>query len=121
MELNNSTLHYVIIDTLLTRGRAPSVAELAERFDVSRPRVGEALHDLAEYHGVVLHPDSGEVWVVHPFSTAPTGFLVRAGEHECGANCGMVFAWRCGARRRYGHDHYGAWRCRTSGDSPDRG
>jgi Alkylmercury lyase/Bacterial regulatory proteins, gntR family len=87
MELNNSTLHYVIIDTLLTHGRAPSVAELAERFDVSRPRVGEALHDLAEYHGVVLHPGSGEIWVVHPFSTAPTGFLVRAGEHEWWGNC----------------------------------
>jgi hypothetical protein len=90
MELNNSTLHYVIIDMLLTRGRAPSVAELAECFDVSRPRVGEALHDLAEYHGVVLHPGSGEIWVVHPFSTGPTGFLVRAGEHEWWGNC----AWR---------------------------
>jgi alkylmercury lyase-like protein len=87
MDLNNSTLHHVIIDTILSRGWAPSADELAKTFKVARPRIGEALHALAEYHGVVLHPGSDEIWVAHPFSTAPTNFVVRAGAREWWANC----------------------------------
>ncbi len=87
MDLNNSTLHHVIIDTILSRGWAPSADELAERFGLARSRIGEALRDLAEYHGVVLHPGSDESWVAHPFSTAPTNFLVRAGAREWWGNC----------------------------------
>lgn len=87
MDLNKSTLHHVIIDTILSRGSVPSADELAERFGVTRYRIGEALHDLAEYHGVVLHPGSDEIWVAHPFSAAPTSFLVRAGAREWWGNC----------------------------------
>ena len=87
MQLNNSTLHYVVVDTMLERGWAPSAQELSERFGVDRRQIRKALDDLAEYHGVVLHPGSDEIWVVHPFSTAPTGFLVRAGEMEWWGNC----------------------------------
>lgn len=87
MDLNNSTLHHIIIDTILSRGWAPSADELAKTFKVARPRIGEALHALAEYHGVVLHPGSDEIWVAHPFSTAPTNFVVRAGAREWWANC----------------------------------
>jgi len=87
MELNNSTLHHVIVDTLLTRGWAPSARELAERFGVERARLSRALRELADYHGVVLHPDSHEIWVVHPFSAAPTNFLVRSGALEWWGNC----------------------------------
>ena len=87
MQLNNSTLHHVIVDTMLVKGWAPSASELSERFGVDRQVIRRALEDLAEYHGVVLHPGSDEIWVVHPFSTAPTGFLVRAGEMEWWGNC----------------------------------
>ena len=87
MELNNSTLHHVIVDTLLTRGWAPSARELAERFGVEHARLSRALRELADYHGVVLHPDSHEIWVVHPFSAAPTNFLVRSGALEWWGNC----------------------------------
>jgi len=87
MELNNSTLHHAIITTLLGRGWAPSVDELCEIFGTDRLATTRALRDLAEYHGVVLHPQSDEVWIIHPFSTAPTGFVVRAGDREWFGNC----------------------------------
>lgn len=87
MELNNSTLHHVIIDILLTRGWAPSAEELTERFGVSREEMRRAMNSLAEYHGVVTHPGSDEIWVVHPFSTAPTNFLVRSGELDWWGSC----------------------------------
>ena len=87
MKLNNSSLHFVIIDTFLNRGCAPTVEELAHKFAVDPPRMCDALRSLEDYHGVVLHPDCCEIWVVHPFSTVPTGFLVANGEREWWGNC----------------------------------
>ncbi len=87
MELNSATLHHQILRDVLARGFAPSVAELAERFACSRETLSAALRALADDHGVVLHPGSDEVWVVHPFSNAPTAFAVRAGERRWWANC----------------------------------
>ena len=49
--------------------------------------VVEALKDLQDYHGVVLHPKSHEVWVIHPFALAPTNFLVRTHSGEWWGNC----------------------------------
>ena len=87
MELNNATLHHMIMKDIIERGYAPSPMELVERFDRPRPEISSALRALMEYHGVVLHPNSDDIWVAHPFSLAPTGFLVRSGEREWWGNC----------------------------------
>ncbi len=87
MELDNASLHHAILTDVVERGCAPSPEELAQRFERSREDVSAALHALMEYHGVVLHPNSDEIWVVHPFSMAPTSFLVRSGQHEWWGNC----------------------------------
>lgn len=87
MKLTNSSLHFVIIDTFLQKGFAPKLDELSERFDVDSQRMREALRELQDYHGVVLHPHNDEIWVAHPFSTVPTGFLVSSGEREWWGNC----------------------------------
>jgi hypothetical protein len=89
VDLNNSTLHHVIIDTVLERGCAPTAAELAQRFQRPRDEVDTAVHEFAQDHGVILHPGSDEIWVVHPFSMAPTGFVVRAGDREWWGNCAL--------------------------------
>lgn len=87
MDLNNSSLHFVIIDHFLSRGFAPSIEELARRFAVDQQTMRDALCALEEYHGVVLHPGSSEIWVAHPFSTVPTGFLVSNRAREWWGNC----------------------------------
>lgn len=87
MKLDNATLHCPIVKDFVERGCAPSVQALAERFRVSREEMSAAMQALAEYHGVVLHPNSDEVWVIHPFSTAPTGFVCEAGERQWWGNC----------------------------------
>ena len=87
MNLNNSSLHFVVIDILLDRGYAPTVDELSHRFEAERSEMVSALKRLEDYHGVVLHPDSNEIWVMHPFSTVPTGFLVSNGQREWWGNC----------------------------------
>ncbi|MEM9316608.1 MAG: organomercurial lyase, partial [Pseudomonadota bacterium] len=87
MNLSNASLHFVIIDTFLQRGFAPTLDELAARFGVARGLMRKALGELQDHHGVVLHPHSDEIWVAHPFSTVPTGFLVSSGGREWWGNC----------------------------------
>jgi hypothetical protein len=87
MTPTNASLHHAILSDLVDRGCAPSVQVLAERFGVSREEISRAMRDLADYHGVVLHPNSDEVWVIHPFSTAPTGFVCEAGGKQWWGNC----------------------------------
>lgn len=73
--------------SLVDNGYAPTSDELAGHFGVGKRDIAAALSKLQEYHGVVLHPHCPEVWVSHPFSTAPTNFLVRKGERMWWGNC----------------------------------
>jgi hypothetical protein len=85
--LTHASLHHAIVRELVERGHAPSRAQLCERFGVDDAAMTAALHDLAAYHGVVLHPHAAEVWVAHPFATAPTPFVVRHGARMWWGNC----------------------------------
>lgn len=85
--LNNSSLHYAIMRHSVDYGYAPEVTELCEHFGEDEAAVTEALTVLSNDHGVVLHPNSSKIWVIHPFSLAPTNFLVKDGELEWWGNC----------------------------------
>lgn len=85
--LNHASLHHAIISGFLDRERPPTIAELSENFGCEPSLVRTGLRALAEYHGVVLHPQSDEVWVAHPFSAAPTTCVVRAGTKRWWGNC----------------------------------
>lgn len=85
--MNNSMLHESIISFFLEHQRAPTVREIAKRFACDPMDVRIGLRALAEYHGVVLHPHSDEIWVAHPFSAAPTTFVVRSGSNTWWGNC----------------------------------
>jgi hypothetical protein len=85
--LDKISLHYVIMRHLMEHCYAPSSDALATYFGVEREEVASAMFGLQEYHGMVLHPHCPEVWVIHPFSTAPTCFTVRHGERSWWANC----------------------------------
>lgn len=86
-------LHAAILQHIIEHGVAPKVAALSERFGVPEERMIAALHALAEYHGVVLHPHTPEVWVIHPFSLAPTNFLVRAAVGGAAVGGAAVGEW----------------------------
>lgn len=49
--------------------------------------LADGLRALADDHGVVLHPHAPEVWVAHPFATAPTLFVVARGEDRWWSPC----------------------------------
>ncbi|KAJ5366653.1 transmembrane protein [Penicillium brevicompactum] len=85
--MNNSSLHEAIISSFLANQRPPTVSEVATRFECSASEARKGLQTLTEYHGVVLHPNSDEVWVAHPFSAAPTTCVVSSGKRKWWGNC----------------------------------
>ncbi len=85
--LTHGQLHAAILQHIVDQGAAPEVDALAATFGVSAEVMVDALHALADYHGVVLHPHAPKVWVAHPFALAPTSFLVRAADGEWWGNC----------------------------------
>ena len=85
--VSNSTLHYTILRYIIDKGYAPDVPTLAGLLKTSEETIAEGLFALQDYHGVVLHPNSSKVWVIHPFSLAPTNFLVKSMNGVWWGNC----------------------------------
>ena len=85
--ISNAALHYILIKEIITRGFAPDNDFLAEHFGESESEVEQALYRLQDYHGVVLHPHEPKVWVIHPFSLAPTNFYIRSKTGQWWGNC----------------------------------
>ena len=87
MEISLSHLHHTLLTDIIKDGYAPSIEALAEKFQQPQETVIRRLRDLEEYHGVVLHAKSSEVWVIHPFSLAPTNFWVESNQGRWWGNC----------------------------------
>lgn len=85
--ITNSRLHQVILRNVIDNGFAPDAATLAEQLQSNEEDVVEALYALQDYHGVVLHPNQPKVWIIHPFSLAPTNFLVKTAKGIWWGNC----------------------------------
>jgi hypothetical protein len=85
--VTNSNLHYHIIKGIIENGFAPTIDQLADTLNAGKQEVIKGLYELQEYHGVVLHPKEPKVWVIHPFSLAPTKFFVRSEKGEWWGNC----------------------------------
>ncbi len=78
----------MILQHLIDHESAPDIMEIAKHFmESDLNKVRAALTALEEYHGVVLHPDKEKVWIIHPFSTAPTNFIVRSSGKTFWGNC----------------------------------
>ena len=86
-DLTHGLLHSTILQFIIDHGFGPSAAELALALGTSEDAVSKALVALQDYHGVVLHPHSNRIWVIHPFSLAPTSFVVRTDDRVYWGNC----------------------------------
>jgi len=73
-----SALHAVILGHIVKTGRAPSLPELATALQRRPEEVRAGLRLLQHHHGVVMHPNGEDIWIIHPFSLAPTAFWVNA-------------------------------------------
>ncbi|KAK1834545.1 alkylmercury lyase domain protein [Podospora conica] len=84
------SLHSFITGHFLHHERPPSLGDIALQFECSFDAARAGLRALADLHGVVLHPNSDEIWVAHPYSAAPTTCIVSTNGHggrRWWANC----------------------------------
>jgi hypothetical protein len=87
-KLTTSELHCMILTHLIEKGYAPDLATIAAHFEETNLQKAKAeLIELEEQHGVVLHPDREKVWIIHPLSTAPTNFSIKANGMTYWGNC----------------------------------
>jgi hypothetical protein len=85
--VTNSYLHYTIIKYIIDNGFSPDTETLSNLLDTDIGEIEKGLYALQEYHGVVLHPNEPKIWVIHPFSLAPTNFLVKSEKGTWWGNC----------------------------------
>lgn len=85
--ITHASLHHQILTHIIQTGHAPDVAGLSKTFKASQEEVEQGLYALQEYHGVVLHPNEPKIWVIHPFSLAPTNFWVKSSRGAWWGNC----------------------------------
>ena len=82
-----SELHTAIIRHVADRGFAPSTQVLREQLGWSDSALESTLTRLAEIRGVILKPNSSDVWAIHPFTLMPTPTWVVAETGAWWANC----------------------------------
>jgi hypothetical protein len=85
--VTNGLLHHTILQFIIDFGFAPDAEILADILKTNVKEIESGLIRLQEYHGVVLHPKDTRIWVIHPFSLAPTNFLVKSEKGTWWGNC----------------------------------
>jgi len=80
-------VHHHVLESFVRRGYPSSVSEIATALEVTEAQVAEAMRRLHDGHGLVLHPDSLDVWIAHPFSASPTAVWVAEGSSGWWAPC----------------------------------
>jgi hypothetical protein len=82
-----SELHAAVIRHVAERGFAPSLTTLQTELGWPLDAVQSTLAALAAIRGVILKPNSSDVWGIHPFTLMPTHTWVRTATGAWWANC----------------------------------
>jgi Alkylmercury lyase len=67
-----SQLHAAIIRYVAEQGFAPTISTLTQQLGWSDAETRNALTKLSENRGVILKPNSLDLWAIHPFTLMPT-------------------------------------------------
>ena len=81
-------IRYEIMQHFITKGAAPRVEEMSEKWGKSVEEINTAFERLQENHALVLAPGTSNIWMIHPFSAVPTHHIVHTKERAYWANCG---------------------------------
>jgi hypothetical protein len=74
-------------DHIAANGFPPTLSEISEHFDVTRSTAREELAALKIGKTILVHPESGEIWMAGPFASAKTDYEVVSGDRNYYANC----------------------------------
>ena len=87
MITKEADLHTAIIRHVAEQGFAPSNEVLQRQLGWSAGVLEASLTRLAEIRGVILKPNSLDVWAIHPFTLMPTPTWVTSQTGAWWANC----------------------------------
>jgi hypothetical protein len=87
MPTKEAELHAAIICHVAEKGFAPSMKVLHDDLGWPESLLKSTLERLAEIRGVILKPNSLDVWAIHPFALMPTATWVTAETGAWWANC----------------------------------
>lgn len=85
-ELQNK-IRYQVNRFIFDNGIAPTVEQLSALLDLDEKDIENGLTALANNHAIVLHPNSFDIWVAHPFALFPTLFWVKTTDKQWWGNC----------------------------------
>lgn len=85
--IDSVALRIFVYDALLDRGAPPSTGDIAGRFDVAPNEARHALAELRIGKTILVHPQTGEIWMAGPFSATETPYRVTLGRRQWWANC----------------------------------
>ena len=80
-------LRVFVYDELIDRGTPPSVVAIADRFGVAPNEARRPLAELRIGKTILVHPQTGEIWMAGPFSASETPYRVTRGPRQWWANC----------------------------------
>jgi hypothetical protein len=80
-------LRRFVYQHILSVGRPPRAVEIGDRFDVSAAEAKRRLAALNFGKTVLIHPDTGEIWMAGPFAASETSYKVIGQRVSWWANC----------------------------------
>ena len=84
---NADPLRIFVYDRLVAAGLPPSLEEIAKHFGIQRSEARQELAVLKIGKTILVHPESGEIWMAGPFASTRTGYEVVSGDRTYWANC----------------------------------
>ncbi len=82
-----NNIRFQINRFIFDNGFAPDVNQLVELTQTDTKKVELGLTALADNNALVLHPNSFDIWVAHPFALFPTLFWVKSQDKQWWGNC----------------------------------
>lgn len=87
MSTNFDDHRIFVYDHLVASGSPPTLDEIAKHFGTTPAIARQELAALGIGKTILVHPESGEIWMAGPFSGAKTDYQAVAGDRSWWANC----------------------------------
>jgi len=85
--MDADALRRFIYDELMATGLPPRTDRIAAHFRLTREAARSALAELKIGKTVLVHPNTGEIWMAGPFASEPTPYQVTRDGTQWWANC----------------------------------
>ena len=85
--IDSTSLRLYVYDEILTRGRVPTLADIAAHFETEPAEARRTLGQVRIGKTILVDPRSGEIWMAGPFSARQTLYRVLGNGITWWANC----------------------------------